>query len=188
MGFEPATSGLAINYLSRFDLGQWKSKESASSLTYMDLPQSMHEMNVGQSLQPPPPPPKKKKASVWTERRMTTRHANENKVEDFIFESSFFVSSASDFRELFRQLLKTFFGKIRNPATLKQVELSSGCCCRWSWWRSCWWWWCCCCCLRWGRESKNSLYHFSPSPSKIVIVYVFQPRKSNLRKWFSELV
>ena len=76
------------------------------------------------------PPPKKKKASVWTERRMTTRHANENKVEDFIFESSFFVSSASDFRELFRQLLKTFFGKIRNPATLKQVELSSGCCCR----------------------------------------------------------
>ena len=83
----------------------------------MDLPQSMHEMKVGQSLQPPPPP-KKKKASVWTERRMTTRHTNENKVEDFIFESSFFVSSASDFRELFRQLLKTFLAKFgtRRPS------------------------------------------------------------------------
>ena len=49
---------------------------------------------------------------------MTTRHANENKVEDFIFESSFFVSSASDFRELFRQLLKTFLAKFgtRRPS------------------------------------------------------------------------
>ena len=66
--------------------------------TYIDLPQSMHEMNVGQSSQPPDP--RKKKDSLWRERRVTNRQTKMTKLIDFILLILMCVKKSAIFPEI----------------------------------------------------------------------------------------
>ena len=57
---------------------------TTTNSTYIERPQSMQEMKVGQS--PQPPDPRKKKDSLCTDSRMTMRQTDKTRLMNFIFQ------------------------------------------------------------------------------------------------------